>query len=306
MLDFMHFLAYSLREFFYLSLYVFIFSIILFILAYKKKKRILQWLFALCIFGGGLASYAYYVEPHILTTKKQDIYLSENTTNKVKIALVTDIHRGQFKTGIGIERIVRKLQTQEPDAVFILGDFLGNLARTKQELTYFNNIHVPIYAILGNHEAYDKPDVPSLEAALAENNIKVLRNKTVNITIKGKEFELIGLEDLEFKGFKGVQWSLLENQKDIPRIVLAHNPNTALFLKDAHQFDIMFSGHTHGGQVNIGIPTFDSATSKRFFILEGYKKQDARQYYVSAGIGMTILPIRFMRPPRIDIISLYD
>ncbi len=27
---------------------------------------------------------------------------------------------------------------------------------------------------------------------------------------------------------------------------------------------------------------------------------------VLAGIGMTGLPIRFMRPPRIDIIHLYD
>ncbi len=44
----------------------------------------------------------------------------------------------------------------------------------------------------------------------------------------------------------------------------------------------------------------------RFFILEGHKKQGNLQYYVSAGIGMTGLPLRFMRPPRIDIIHLYD
>lgn len=294
-----------LREYFYLSVYAFVFFSFLWVVFYKKKYKF-KIILALLSIGSGLATYAYYIEPHILKAKKQDIYLSENKENFIKIALVSDIHRGHFKNGIGIERIVKKVKQQQPDVVFILGDFLGDLSLVQKELSYFKQLDIPIYTIMGNHEAY-APDymIEQLSPYFEKNNITLLRNNKLNIKIKGQNFELVGLEDLEFKGVKGVDWSLLEGNPLGRRIVLAHNPNTALFLKEAHRFDVMFSGHTHGGQVNVGVPSHDSATGQRFFILEGYKKIDQRQYYVSAGIGMTVLPIRFMRPPRIDVIQLY-
>ncbi len=297
---------YIIKDYLYLSVYFFVVFCFLFILFAKYKKRILKILSAIAALGSATISYAYYIEPNILLTKKQDIYLSEKKENFVKIALVTDMHRGHFKSGIGIKPIVERLKQQEPDVIFMLGDFLGNLSVVEKELPYFKQINVPIYAILGNHEAYEMHNVPHLEKALIENNIQILKNHQLDINIKGIDFDLIGLEDLEMYGLKGVDWSLLEEKRAKPRIVLAHNPNTALFLADNHHFDIMFSGHTHGGQVNIGVPVFDSATGGRFFLLEGHKEEEGRQYYVSAGTGMTALPIRFMRPPRIDIIRLYE
>ncbi len=297
---------YIIKDYLYLSAYFFVIFCFLFILFAKYKKRILKILSAIAALGSATISYAYYIEPNILLTKKQDIYLSENKKDFIKIALVADTHRGHFKTGIDMKRIVDRLKQQNPDIVFILGDFLGDLPIAAQELSYFKKVNPPVYSVLGNHESYEKEKIPSLEKALIENNIKILRNHKFNISIKGKAFELVGLEDLEMHGLKGVDWSLLENKVDKPRIVLSHNPNTALFLEEIHQFDIMFSGHTHGAQVNIGLPVFDSATGRQFFLLEGHKREGRRQYYVSAGTGMTALPIRFMRPPRIDIIHLYD
>ncbi len=302
MLDLIRFL----REYFYLSAYAFVFFSLLWMIFYKKKYLLKPFL-VLWIVGSGLMTYVYHIEPHILLTKNQDIYFSENKEDFIKIALIADIHRGHFSNGIGMERIVKKVKQQNPDAVFILGDFLGDLSLVQKELSYFKQLDIPIFTILGNHEAY-APDyvIQQLAPYFERNKITLLRNKKLNITIKGKNFELVGLEDLEFKGAKGVSWSLLEGESVSRRIVLAHNPNTALFLKENHQFDIMFSGHTHGGQVNIGVAKLDSATKEKFFILEGWKKRNGRQYYVSAGIGMTVLPVRFMRPPRIDIIHLYD
>ncbi len=294
-----------LRDCFFLSAYAFVFFSFLWIIFYKKKGSINFFLMLLMI-GSGLATYAYYIEPHMLLAKKQNIYLSDENKGFIKVALIADLHRGHFDNGIGIERIVKKVQLQKPDVVFILGDFFGDLSLVQKELSYFKQLDTPIYSILGNHEAY-APDyiVEQLMPYFEKNNIILLRNKSVELTIKGEKFSLVGLEDLEFNGAKGIDWSLLEGKSVNKRIVLAHNPNTALFLTKKHQFDIMFSGHTHGGQVNIGFPSMDSATGKRFFILEGLEKKDGRQYYVSAGIGMTVLPIRFMRPPRVDIIDLY-
>lgn len=286
----------------------FILFSILFIFSIKKKKsKIIKIILLICALGHLTASYAYYIESQTLLIKEQNIYLSENKEDPLKIALVADLHRGLFKNDLPMEKIIKQLEKEAPDVIFILGDYIGVQYIPKEDISYFRALDIPIYSIFGNHDVRKGTEILfHLERLLEEENIILLRNQKMELNIKGKIYEIVGLEDLRFNGPEGIDWKLLEEDTNKPRIVLAHNPNTLLFLEDQQQFDIMFSGHTHGKQVNIGLPVFDASTKRRFPFVEGYKEIDHRRYYISAGIGMSGLPVRLFIPPRIDMIYLYD
>ena len=65
------------------------------------------------------------------------------------------------------------------------------------------------------------------------------------------------------------------------------------------------AGHTHGGQVylpGIGRPIVPSSFGERFAI--GHVVEDGRHLFVSPGTGTSILPVRFLVPPEISVLSL--
>ncbi len=68
---------------------------------------------------------------------------------------------------------------------------------------------------------------------------------------------------------------------------------------------VTLSGHTHGGQVNlpfIGRPVIPSKYGQRFAY--GHIVEDGRHLLVSSGLGLSGLPVRFMTPPEIGVMTL--
>jgi predicted MPP superfamily phosphohydrolase len=85
-------------------------------------------------------------------------------------------------------------------------------------------------------------------------------------------------------------------------VVLAHNPDTKDIL-GAYQWDLMLSGHTHGGQVvlpGLGAP-FTSVRDRRY--IAGLKPWRGRWIHVSRGVG-SLLGIRFNCPPEVNILRI--
>ncbi|HRY03585.1 MAG TPA: metallophosphoesterase, partial [Beijerinckiaceae bacterium] len=59
-------------------------------------------------------------------------------------------------------------------------------------------------------------------------------------------------------------------------------------------------GHTHGGQVNL--PIVGPFTANRRFgpdLVYGHAMHGDRHIVISAGLGTSIAPVRFMRPPEV-------
>ena len=90
-------------------------------------------------------------------------------------------------------------------------------------------------------------------------------------------------------------------------MLLTHNPDTAEVVPDTFDYDLMLAGHTHGGQLRLpllykrAIPTqwpFDKG-------LHVYPSGGGdRLVYVTPGTGMVGLPMRFLMPPQVDMITL--
>jgi len=88
-----------------------------------------------------------------------------------------------------------------------------------------------------------------------------------------------------------------------PYVIAAfHAP--AFFDDIAGQVPLVLAGHTHGGQVRLPlVPVFWLPHGSGRF-LEGWYAERGSRMYVSRGIGTTFLPIRFLCPPELAIITV--
>jgi uncharacterized protein len=92
--------------------------------------------------------------------------------------------------------------------------------------------------------------------------------------------------------------------KDDCRIVLAHNPDSADTIQESKP-DLVISGHTHGGQVNIpfiGTPVLPVKNKNYSFGLK--RSIDNIPVFISRGIGWAIYPVRFNCYPEIAVLTL--
>ena len=119
---------------------------------------------------------------------------------------------------------------------------------------------------------------------------------------------IVGLGDLT-EDATDIPKAFREIQTDTPRVLLAHQPDTAeigsLKNPDAPRVDVMFSGHTHGGQVRIpfiGTPLVPSNYGSKY--AGGLVQGPRFPVVVSRGIGMSLLPVRFRVPPEIVEVTL--
>jgi len=153
----------------------------------------------------------------------------------------------------------------------------------------------PMYAVLGNH------DTIRMLPALEEMGIRMLLNECVTISRGSHRIHVAGVDDAHFYRADNLE----KVGSDIPaeefRILLSHTPE--IYQQAAHaEFDVLLSGHTHGGQICLpgGIPiTLDSVLPRH--LGSGPWKHHNMTGYTSVGAGCSIVPARFNCPPEITI-----
>jgi predicted MPP superfamily phosphohydrolase len=239
-------------------------------------------------------------------TNQLSITVNKNLpeTNKLRIAMVSDIHLGTVISTKRLSRMIDHLNSVEPDVIMIPGDLVDEDLQPviKQNLgALFNKLNAPlgVYASTGNHEYIGGAD--AAVDYLRAHGIKVLRDTAVQV-IPG--LWVIGRNDIESTRFAGEKRkSLAEITKNIPaediRIVLDHQPR-AYEEAQAQQTDLILSGHTHHGQ----LWPFNYITQNMFPLSWGYKQFGQMHAYVSSGIGTWGPPVRIGNRPEVVVITL--
>lgn len=218
----------------------------------------------------------------------------------LRIALITDVHNnpGMFS------EVVEKLRQQKPDLIILGGDLVTADERFRRTRWAVNSMReltqiAPTYAILGNHD-YEKQE--QVERVLATAGVPLLRNKSVDWTTpSGAQLRIVGLGDWN-EGDERPQDCLRPASQDTtPVLLLSHDPESRWQLEQ-YDWDLMLSGHNHGGQ--IGIPFTDIYISFRSSMPAGlFSFAGGRHIFVSRGTG-SIKGMRFFCPPEINILEL--
>lgn len=257
-------------------------------------------------------AWARFVEPRLLTVHEETVILpgASDTSPTIRIALFGDPHIGIFTNAIPIRRIVERINGESVDAVFLAGDltYHPKPENIPDDFAALANLEAPLFAVLGNHDVGFPGDdlTEPLMRALREAGAAVVHNRALETEVGGRKVIVAGASDLwERRQDFDFRASLPEG---IPVLLLTHNPDTALNVPDGFHYDLMLAGHTHGGQVRIpGL--YKSALPVRGpFDKELHRFQSPsgeRFVYVTTGTGMVGLPLRFLMPPRIDILTIY-
>lgn len=218
----------------------------------------------------------------------------------------------------------------EPDIVVLTGDHVTDdptpayaLAQRLQHL----RSRAGVYAIMGNHDIYPAHARSIITEAFTQVGIHVLWNQVAYPF--GDGLALVGLADLWSREFNP---ALVMNQIEagIPRVVLSHNPDSAVHLQ-SWRVDLQLSGHTHGGQFVLpGLGVFPAwyqkvrrhvpkslrrwvpymreecyKVVKHWEWAQGFHQVGNNQLYVNRGLG-TYLPGRCFCPPELTVITLVD
>lgn len=139
---------------------------------------------------------------------------------------------------------------------------------------------------------------PELIELLKECSIQLLENDTIQIA---DLINLVGVSEY-MSGQIDLKKTYKKYNHQLPGIILAHNPD-AFPLLENQPGDIVLSGHTHGGQVNL--PWF----WKRFTVIEnphyksGLFKKNGKTLYVSRGLG-AVMKFRWNATPELICIDL--
>ncbi len=289
-------------------------------LAKHKTKLILLILFAaLCLwaFWNGLVFVRYEVK-------------TEKISSEIKIVLITDLHSHIYGEGQGI--IARRIKSQNPDLILLGGDIADDgtpIEGTKQFLSAIKGI-ADIYYVSGNHEFWSH-DIGNIKETFRSYGVRVLENEYDELTINGNSIIIAGADDPD--GYRDSYskdidyakeklqngndtystWDELIEQAFIEvdtggsySIILSHRPEkTDLYAR--LPFDLILSGHAHGGQVRIPFLLNGLfAPNQGFFpkIAGGIYEYHGKTHIVSRGVSYNLSLPRVFNPPEIVVITL--
>ncbi|MGJ0505793.1 MAG: metallophosphoesterase [Methylocystis sp.] len=242
----------------------------------------------------------------------------------LRIAVLTDLHACEpWMPASRIRKIAEAANALSPDLVALLGDYSAGThlvtgpVRPDQWAEALSVLKAPlgVHAVLGNHDWWHGP-LPSDEGDGAEGARRALRrmgarvyeNDALRLEKNGQPFWLLGLGDQLAEFFEGrggwtgrddLDATLAQVSDDAPAILLAHEP--FIFDRVPRRVALTLSGHTHGGQINLPLlgPVVAELRHWRPDMVYGHYAADDRHLVISGGLGESILPVRFMRPPEI-------
>ena len=226
---------------------------------------------------------------------------------------LADLHIGAPHVPIGrIDELVAMANMADPDLILLGGDYIGHVLggrkvpydKIARSLGALRARH-GIIAVLGNHDHWDG-NVGGLKDAFTKAGIVVLENEARRVAVHGGHVWIVGMGDSSsgradpIKAFRGIPFS---SPMAEPVLVLAHDPG--VFAMVPREVALVLAGHTHGGQVRIPFAgAVVNASNAPLRHSRGVIREAGRLMYVTAGIGTSILPIRFNCPPEFAILTI--
>lgn len=221
--------------------------------------------------------------------------------NGYKIIQLSDLHSKSF--GKNQKNIIEKVESSQPDLVVFTGDLVdGKNYDEEPSLLLMKELLqiAPVYFVTGNHEWWSG-NFPELEKKLLTLGVTVLRNDHVEIEKDNSKITIHGIDDPDGGlSTDEIMDATAPGTSEEFRILLAHRPQYFQHYQE-HQFDLIFSGHAHGGQFRLpflgGIIAPDQGFLPEY---DGGRYQSGDSVMiVNRGLGNSIIPQRLFNRPEI-------
>lgn len=224
---------------------------------------------------------------------------------RLRIVLLTDTHMSlPTASPRRIKRIVDSINRLKPDLILLGGDYMSRTKLSRQfpaaeAIAPFARLEARygVLAVIGNHDHW--AGLGAVGLALADAGVTTLSNGAVRrgpLVIGGVDDDFTHQSDV--RGTAAV----MKRLGGVP-ILLSHSPD--IFPAVPRRIGLVLAGHTHCGQIVpplIGAVYTASRHGSRF--LCGVHRNGDQTLIVSAGVGTSILPMRFGAPPDYWVIDI--
>jgi predicted MPP superfamily phosphohydrolase len=263
------------------------------------------------------AADAFLIEPRLLVTERVTVSvpsLPENLEG-FTIGVLSDLHLGLTPTE-HVRRAAESLAELQPDVICIVGDFTGGATDTsrtdqsddsshKSPGESMEEIDYALQPLKGFQEAYGVPGNWDrwLEGGAPASDLTTVTMLINRGVLVAPNLWLCGVDDA-LLGSPNVDRAIMGAPSGAIKVLLAHEPDLADEVQPDQGISLQISGHSHGGQVRIpGVgPVFLPPMGERYDM--GLYQTSTHQVYTTRGIGMSHMPVRFMCPPEITLITL--
>jgi predicted MPP superfamily phosphohydrolase len=289
------------------------------------------------------AVYAIAIERRAFRVRHEVVPVLAPGADPIRVLHLSDLHLAPWQS----DKIawVRSLAALKPDLIVDTGDNLGHvdaLPALAEALMAFDGVpgvfvhgsndyfaptpKNPLRYLLGPSKGQTETAVPldidALEALLGDRlGWSSLNNAVAQLTINGSILEFMGTNDAHrgwdrldrLPGLVDALRELDEDDTDDPAVMIGvtHAPyRRVLDAFTTQRADVIFAGHTHGGQVcvpGVGalITNCDLPRDRARGLSMWHHAHEASFLNVSAGIGTSIYaPVRFACPPEAVLVTL--
>lgn len=254
-----------------------------------------------------LASYPVFIERSIVQVNNYRIPVARLPAafEGFTIVQLTDLHYGPLVPYHQLQKVIERANEIPRNMTVCTGDYVHEHDRDRKIdriWPLLGTLRAPegVFSVLGNHDHYADTERSVYWLDKTGQNI---RHQIRKITRNGQSLWLAGAGDL-WMDHRNIDHLLEPIPKNDCRIVLAHNPDSADTIYGPGP-DLVLSGHTHGGQVNIpliGTPILP-VSNKNYS--SGLKRSIRNiPVFISRGIGWAIYPVRFNCFPEIAVLTL--
>ena len=237
-------------------------------------------------------------------TVREYVIRSDKIADEITIAHISDLHETAY--GDAQSELVQAIDAMVPDVILMTGD----MADEYRDVTPLEQLveaiagRYPCYYVTGNHESWTGR-VEEYVAYFEQNGVRVLRGTGDRFMAGDTLLDIFGVDDPEVLTAEAWQAQLsacrTQADPDVFSILLSHRPER---ISDYGGFDLVLSGHAHGGQVRIPLILNGLyAPAQGWFpkYAGGRYETSGGTMIVSRGLQINALPRIFNRPELVKI-----
>ena len=235
----------------------------------------------------------------------------------LRIVHLSDLHGHEYGEGSG--ELLDRARREEPELIFLTGDLIDREEQLAMVPVLARGLAAiaPTYYVTGNHEwsvewGGAAHAVDTLKELLTECGVTVLSNDYTVLEREGARLVLAGVDDpngrADQKSPEALAARIAAEEPGAFTLLLAHR-NDAVLQYAAAGYDLIFSGHAHGGIIRLPFTDGLLSPARTFFPTwtSGVYTVGETTLFVSRGLGNNTTPIhgfRLFNRPEVAVVEL--